>query len=77
MAKPAKKKVKADSAPTDCTCSDPLLNHFVKYHLGSVTKLGRVLEAVLYTDCQLNKKKCPKGTALIIIRPCPRPPCPK
>jgi hypothetical protein len=77
MKKPVKKKMTSAIALVDCTCSDLLVSHFVKHHIASVTKSGGKLHALLYTDCQLSQKKCPEGTALITIRPCPRPPCPK
>jgi hypothetical protein len=55
--------------------SDPLLSHFVNYHIASVTQSGGGLAAVVYTDCQAENNTCPLGKVNIQIRGCPRPPC--
>lgn len=55
--------------------SDPLLSHFVNFHVASVTQSAGSMAVVIYTDCQAENNGCPLGKAGVQIRGCPRPPC--
>jgi hypothetical protein len=72
MAKHSKKK-KHTPLMSNCKCTDdPLANHFVKYHIVSVSYTPGNYSINIIADCGQNP--CPYGNAFIKF--CPRMPCP-